>query len=263
MSDQSRPVEPDGLHLYPPAGTRMLVVGGCGGIGRVLVQAAMSAGLEVAVMDLQRSIGAAKPPAGVRAIPLDVTDPESVNAAFADLTYSWDGFGVLVNLAGYATERIPVEQLTAEQWDEVVAVSLRGTYLVARRALRMIRQAGGGSIIHTASGLATNVMPGYGPYSAAKAGVIALTKALARENAPTIRANAIAPGAVDTEFLTGGTGRPRQTPQIDLESYVKSIPMGRIAQAADIVGPIMFLAGPASRFVSGQTLYINGAALTP
>ena len=127
----------------------------------------------------------------------------------------------------------------------------------------MLRANGGGTIVHTASGLANNVRPGFGAYGAAKAGVIALTKALARENGPTIRANCIAPGAVDTEFLKGGTGRPQHDHRMDWATYVKQIPLGRLAEPLDVVGPILFLAGPASRYMSGQTLWINGGALTP
>jgi NAD(P)-dependent dehydrogenase (short-subunit alcohol dehydrogenase family) len=106
-------------------------------------------------------------------------------------------------------------------------------------------------------------MPGFGPYSASKAALIALTKAVAVENAPAIRANAVAPAAVDTDFLVGGTGRERTDSHLDRESYMKLIPLRRLGLPADVVGPILFLLGPASGYMTGQTLYINGGALTP
>ncbi len=251
------------LRLAPPADSRMLVVGGCGGIGRVLVRAALDAGLRVAVMDLPRAIELHAPPAGVMTIPIDATSEASVNDAFARLGRDWNALGSLVNLAGFTDDQIPVEQVSTTDFDSIVAGSLRSTYLVAVKALPMLRANGGGTIVHTASGLANNVRPGFGAYGAAKAGVIALTKGLARENGPTIRANAIAPGAVDTEFLHGGTGRTRHEHRMDWATYVKQIPLGRIAEPLDIVGPILFLAGPASRYMTGQVLWINGGALTP
>lgn len=263
MGDQSQPIGIEQLRLAPPPGARMLVVGGCGGIGAKLVEAARAADNEVVVMDLPRSIKEKKPPAQVTAIPVDVTDSASVEQAFVELGRHWQRFEVLVNLAGFATPRVPIETFEDENWDQVVATSLRGSFLVARRALPMIRADGGGSIVNTASGLAFHVMPGYGPYSAAKAGVIALTKVLARENAPHIRANAIAPHAVRTQFLTGGTGRDEQQAQIDIEAYANAVPMKRMAETMDVVGPLLFLAGPASRFMTGQTLLINGGQLTP
>lgn len=251
------------MRLAPPAGSRMLVVGGCGGIGRVLVRAAVDAGLKVAVMDLPRAIDLHAPPAGVLTIPMDATAEASVDDAFARLGREWDSLGALVNLAGFTNDQIPVDQVNAADFDAIVAGSLRSTYLVAVKALPMLRKNGGGTIVHTASGLANNVRPGFGAYGAAKAGVIALTKALARENGPSIRANAIAPGAVDTEFLHGGTGRPAHEHRMDWATYVKQIPLGRIAEPLDVVGPILFLAGPASRYMTGQVLWINGGALTP
>jgi len=199
----------------------------------------------------------------VLAIPVDATDEEAVAAAFAELQRSWPGLGSLVNLAGFTNDQIPVEQVGGDEFDAIVAGSLRSTYLVVRQALPMLRANGGGTIVHTASGLANNVRPGFGAYGAAKAGVIALTKALARENGPTIRANCVAPGAVDTEFLKGGTGRPQHEHRMDWATYVKQIPLARLAEPLDVVGPILFLAGPASRYMTGQTLWINGGALTP
>ena len=111
---------------------------------------------------------------------------------------------------------------------------------------------------------------GTGTYSAAKAGLIALARGLAKENAPDVRANCIAPGAVDTAFLRGGTGRGGDTAPknerdfpagMDNRAMLATIPLGRIAVTDDIVGPILFLLSEKSRFMTGQTLYINGGRL--
>jgi NAD(P)-dependent dehydrogenase (short-subunit alcohol dehydrogenase family) len=96
-----------------------------------------------------------------------------------------------------------------------------------------------------------------------------LTKAIAMENGPAIRANVVAPSAVDTAFLGGGTADGGEQPGADswfkqnVEAYVASIPLGRLATADDIVGPILFLAGPGSRYITGQVIHVNGGRITP
>jgi 3-oxoacyl-[acyl-carrier protein] reductase len=257
----------DFSRLGPPSGSRLLVVGGCGGIGQRLVAAALETGLKVMVFDLARAIEQSKPASGVAAaIPIDATDATAVDKAFAELDRRWDGLDCLVNLAGFTNARVPLDQLSPEEFDAIHAGSLRSTFLVARAALPRLRKAGGGTIVNTASGLATRVMPGFAPYASAKAGVIALTKAVAVENGPMIRANTIAPGATDTVFLRGGTARaPTHGGErhVDPEAMSKAAPLGRIGVADDIVGPILFLLGPASRFMTGQVLYINGGSVMP
>lgn len=251
--------------LGPPRGSRLLVVGGCGGIGRVLVKAAVETGLAVAVLDLPHVIAQHRPPAGVTALPADATDEAQVAAAFAALDKQWTGLDGLVNLAGFTNQRVPMEEIDPDEFDAIHAASLRGTYLGARAALPRLRAAGGGAIVHTASGLATRVLRGFAPYAAAKAGVIALTKAIAVENGPAIRANTIAPSATDTEFLLGGTGRAPThggAKHVDM-NVVQATPMKRLGLPEDVVGPILFLLGPASRFMTGQVLWINGGGITP
>lgn len=258
-----RPI--DYSRLGPPPGSRLLVVGGCGGIGRVLVKAAVETGLKVAVFDLPEVIAQHWPPAGVLAIPVDATNEQKVTSAFAELDKSWPGLDGLVNLAGFTNKRVPLEEIGPDEFEEIHAGSLRSTYLMARAALPRLRAAGGGAIVHTASGLATRVLRGFAPYAAAKAGVIALTKAIAVENGPDIRANTIAPSATDTEFLIGGTGRAATHgggKHVDM-NVVQATPMKRLGQPEDVVGPILFLLGPASRFMTGQVLWINGGGITP
>jgi 3-oxoacyl-[acyl-carrier protein] reductase len=271
MAETLKPEPPkpeiDFSRLGPPPASRVLIVGGCGGIGQRLVAAALRTELQVMVFDLPQAIQQNKPAGGVVAtVPIDATDAASVDAAFAALDKQWNGLDCLVNLAGFTNARVPLDQLSPEEFDSIHAGSLRSTFLVARAALPRLRRAGGGTIVHTASGLATRVMPGFAPYASAKAGVIALTKAVAVENGPTIRANTIAPGATDTVFLRGGTGRAAThggERHIDPETMAKVAPLGRIGVADDIVGPILFLLGPASRFMTGQVLYINGGSVMP
>lgn len=115
------------------------------------------------------------------------------------------------------------------------------------------------------SGLAAFTRPGYGPYAACKAAMVSMTKTLALEAAPAIRVNAVGPGAVDTAFLRGGTGRSDEdeAPRLDIEAYAAMIPLRRIAVAEDVVGPTLFLLGPDSAYMTGQVLWVNGGAYMP
>lgn len=249
--------------LAPPAGSRIAVLGGCGGIGRAVVAACLEAGNEVAVLDLERSLAAFPPPGGVARIALDATDEASVEAAFAGLDAAWGALDGYVGLAGFMTRRTPVAGTSPEAWDELVDGNLRSAFLCARAALPLLLRGRDPALVLVSSGLATRVAPGYGGYAASKAGIVALAKAVAAENAPRLRANCVAPGAVDTEFLTGGTGRDAARASIDREAYLRTVPMGRLALPADVVGPILFLLGPASCYMTGQVLYVNGGGLTP
>ena len=252
------------MQLAPAKGSRVVVAGGCGGIGRELVQALLEAGLSVAIFDLPTSAERHPPPPGVSLFTVDASQAAEVDAAFVALDAAWpEGFDGFVNLVGFAADRVPIDRLPITEWQRVVDGNLGSSYLLNRAAVPRLARRGGGSIVNVASGLATRVLPGFGPYSASKAGLIALTKAVAVENAPAIRANAVAPAAVDTDFLVGGTGRERTESHLDREGYMKMIPMRRLGVPADVVGPILFLLGPASAYMTGQTLYINGGALTP
>jgi 3-oxoacyl-[acyl-carrier protein] reductase len=251
--------------LGPPAGARLAVTGGCGGIGRALVAAALADGLEVAILDLPASIERHPPPWEALSISFDATDEQAVAAAFGEVARRWPALDGLVNLAGFARERIPLADTRAADWEEVIAGNLRSAWLASRAALPLLAKGGAPAIVNAASGLAVRSTTGFGPYSAAKAGVLGLTRSLAIELAPRVRVNAIAPTAVDTAFLRGGTGRSdeRAASLVDLETYAKSVPLGRVATPEDVVGPILFLLGAAARYMTGQTLHINGGLLTP
>lgn len=260
---------PDFTRLGPPAGYRLAVTGGCGGIGRHLVDVALETGLEVAILDLAEPMERHGVPDGVTAIAYDARDDDDTARAFGDLAKVWDGeIDGFVHLPGYMTTGKTIEELTMEEIDEQLNVNLRSAFPATRAVLPMLRKAGGGEIVFAASGLATLVEPGTGTYSAAKAGLIALAKGLSKENAPDIRANCIAPGGVDTAFLRGGTGRGGDETNEDFFStsphmakILQTIPAGRIAVTADIVGPILFLLSEKSRFMTGQTMYVNGGRL--
>ncbi len=253
---------PDFRRLAPRAGSRVAVVGGCGGIGRAVVAACLENDLEVAVLDLEKSISAHAPPEAVRAIGVDATDPTGVDTAFAEIARHWGGIDVLIFLVGFTiVPPEPLQTVSPDQWNEVLSGNLQSAWLVSRAAVPLIRAAGGGAIVNMTSSLGIHVLPGFGPYAAAKAGLIALTKGLAVECAPDIRVNAVAPTAIDTDFVRGGTGRPENGEAddwFDPAHFQATIPLGRLAEPEDVVGPTLFLASDAARFVTGQTLQVNG-----
>ena len=245
--------------MEPIVYKRVAVAGGCGGIGRAIVSALAKEGAHVTVLDLPRSIERHPVPSGVQAIAVDAMSEASVQQAFQGLE-ALDGFA---NLVGFTPPLQPLEKMSAATWDEAVAGNLRAAFLLAKHALPLLKKSSSASLVNVSSGLALRAAAGYGPYAACKAGMISLTKTIAVEHAPTVRANAVAPAAVDTEFLRGGTGRDSRANHIDFEAYVKMIPLGRIAVAEDIVGPVLFLLSPASGYMTGQVLYVNGGMITP
>jgi len=265
--------KPDFTQLSPPPGSRVLIVGGCGAIGRILVSACLSLDHDVAVFALPRSIAAYPPPPSALTIPVDVADEASVERGVAKLGHHWRAVDVLIFLVGFMTvPPLPIDELNSEEWDNVQNGNLRSAYLVSRAVLPFLRASDNPSIVNVGSSLAYNPLPGVAAYAASKAGLVALTKSLAMENAPRIRANLVAPSAIDTSFLAGGGGErgaraARQGGDAwfrDMNSkYVPTIPLGRIAKPEDIIGPVLFLAGPAAAFITGQVLHVNGGRITP
>ncbi|MBI3435838.1 MAG: SDR family oxidoreductase [Proteobacteria bacterium] len=269
----TRPTTPDYARLSPPPGSRVLIVGGSGAIGRALVCACRSLGHDVAIFALPRSLAANPPPPDIMSLAVDATDEASVAVGVDRLRQRWSAVDVLVFLVGYMTvPPRPIEEMDAAEWDDVMGGNLRSAYLVSRAVLPMLQAADAASIVTVGSSLAYNPFRGVAAYAAAKAGLVALTKSLAIENAPKIRANLVAPSAINTGFLAGGGGtRGEEAAKSggdawfrDLAgTYVATIPLGRIAEVEDIIGPVLFLAGPAAGFITGQVMHVNGGRLTP
>jgi NAD(P)-dependent dehydrogenase (short-subunit alcohol dehydrogenase family) len=241
---------------------RLAVGGGGGGLGRAGGARAAAEGWRVSVLDLPASLARHPVPDGVRAIPVDATDAASVSTAFAQLDDGLEGF---VNLAGFLLGMRKLESVEPEFWDEVVTGNLRAAFLTARAALPLLAKGDNPAMVQMVSGLAAHTRPGYGPYAACKAAMVSMTKTMALEAAPLIRVNAVGPGAVDTAFLRGGTGRSDEAGQtnVDIPAYSAMMPLKRIAVPSDVVGPVMFLLGPDSAYMTGQVLWVNGGAYMP
>jgi NAD(P)-dependent dehydrogenase (short-subunit alcohol dehydrogenase family) len=235
----------------------LVILGGAGGIGRALVTDALARGFDPIVLDLPASL-AAHPPQ-VAAHPVDATDP----ASLADVAAALPPVSGFVNLCGFMGPPQTVTETDPALWDEIIAGNLTAAYRAARALAP--RVSAGGAIVHVGSGLGHFARPGYGPYAVSKAAIAALTRQMALELAPSIRVNCVAPSAVDTAFLRGGTGRSDETEpeRIDIDAYARAVPLGRIAEAGDVTGPILFLLSDAARYMTGQVLHVNGGTYMP
>jgi 2-deoxy-D-gluconate 3-dehydrogenase len=243
----------------PLDGKVALVTGASRGIGRAVALALARAGADVAlgartardlklVADEIADLGRRSLP-----MPLDVTDSRSVDEAVATVVDGLGGLDVLVNNAGIVHSR-PVLETSDDDWDRVLATNLRGAFLCCRAAGHILTAQGSGKVINMASNFGVMATPAHGAYSASKAGILQLTRVLALEWAPfNVQVNAIAPGYVATD-LNAAT---RQDTGLT-ERIVRRIPAGRMAEAEEI-GPLaVLLASPASDFMTGSTLVIDG-----
>lgn len=233
-------------------GQRAMVTGASSGLGAHFATVLASAGAEVILAarsteKLQRLAASIGPAASVAA--LDVRDPESVAAAFEQA----GPIDVLVNNAGVTATAPALDQSEAD-WTSVIATNLEGSYRVAMAGARSMRAVGrGGSIVNIASILGLRQGGQVTPYAVSKAGVIQMTKQLALELARfDIRVNALAPGYIETDlnrdFFAGPAGA----------ALVKRIPQRRLGQPGDLDAPLLLLASPASGFMTGSVVVVDG-----
>jgi len=242
--------------LFDLRGKHALVTGGGTGLGRAFSLQLAAAGAIVTlagrrVQPLEETAAAIQAMGGVaHTVRLDVSDAGSVTAAFASLQAPLD---ILVNNAGFAADSMLLD-LPEDDWDAVFDANLKGAWLVARAAARAMIAAGrGGSVINIASVLGSAVQKGTAPYSAAKAGLIHLTRSMALEWARHgIRVNAIAPGYYYTdmaaEYLDSDSGR----------AMIKRIPQRRLGDPAELGGTLLLLASDASAYMTGSVVTVDG-----
>jgi len=251
--------------LFDLSGKTALVTGGSRGIGFAIAKALARYGADIAIIARgEASLRTAKEQiqktAGDRNVwtfPFDLEKVEGIEALFERIVCETKGVDILVNCAG-TTARAPAEQVDLDSWQRVIQVNLTAVFLICQAFCRHRKQvAKPGKIINIGSLLCHAARATNAPYASSKGGLLMLTKSLAVEWAKYhINVNAIGPGYVQTELT-----KPLWTDQ-DFDKWVLSrTPLGRWGKPEDIVGTAVFLASPASDFVTGQIVYVDGGWL--
>ena len=237
-----------------------LVTGASRGIGRATAQALALQGAAVVgtattapgAAAISERLGAISPDA--RGSVLDVADPESVRALFATLSESKTPPTILVNNAGIARDNL-FARMKPDEWDRVLATNLSSLYWVCKAAIRGMMRARWGRIVNIASVVGLTGNPGQVNYAAAKSGMIGFGKSLAREVASrNITVNTVAPGFIETD-MTREMAESRQ------EALKGQIPSRSLGAPEDVAAAVVYLASDAARYVTGETLNVNGGLL--
>jgi NAD(P)-dependent dehydrogenase (short-subunit alcohol dehydrogenase family) len=229
----------------------VVVTGAARGIGDAIVQAFLEEGARVFVLDL---LSPQEPRSGVQYLESDIADPGSVWSAFERIAQQEGRVDVLVNNAGIQRVGL-VGALAAEDWTKVIGTNLTGAFLCNSAAVPLMPRHSGSSIVHIASTAAQVGLPGRGPYSAAKAGLLALTRVMAVELASVgIRVNAVGPGftrtgLVDQAIRDGSLNEPWM---------LERVPMGRLADPSEIAKVVRFLASDEASYITGQVIFADG-----
>ncbi len=232
-------------------GKIVVVTGAARGIGDAIVEAFLEEGARVIVLDV---LSPSSPRDGVRYAPADISNPDSVRGAFDEIGESEGRVDVLINNAGIQRVGL-VGQLPYENWAEVIDTNLTGAFLCNSAAVPLMPKHGTSAIVHIASTAAQVGMPGRGPYSAAKAGLLALTRVMAVELAQLgIRVNAVGPGFTRTGLVDRAIGDG----SLNEEWMLDRVPMKRLADPAEIARAVRFLASEEASYVTGQCLFVDG-----
>jgi NAD(P)-dependent dehydrogenase (short-subunit alcohol dehydrogenase family) len=234
-----------------------VVTGGARGIGLAIAEHLACAGAKVALVDIAEDVLRAAcgelTAAGHESLPIiaDVSQAAQVEAAVQDIVKAWGRIDILVNNAGICPVT-PVEQITEAEWDRVLAINLKGTFLFCQAVMPVMRGQHSGRIINMSSsaGQTGGLIAGL-HYSSSKAAIIGMTRSLARYLAPEITVNAVAPGMIDTDmtrvFDAGNTA-----------ATLRQMPLHRLGAGSDVAWAVMYLASEGAGFLTGQTLGVSG-----
>ena len=252
-----------GIQLDPAQ--RVLITAGASGIGRFIADRLIANGARVHVCDVSEAaladFAAAYPNHGTSLC--DVAEDDAVDRLFAEATARLGGLDALINNAGIAGPTGGVEEIDPAQWRRTLDVCLTGQFLCTRRAVPLLKAAGGGSIINLSSAAGRYGYAFRTPYSSAKWGVIGFTQSLAKELGPAnIRVNALLPGIIKGPRMEGVIRARANQVGVPYEAmegeYLDRISLRRMTDPEDVAGVVLFLLSTAGRNISGQSLGIDG-----
>ncbi len=236
---------------------KAVVTGGGRGIGRAIALKLAGEGADVAVLDLDepggRETAALIEQTGRNSLtfPVDVSLLEPVQAAVNKILDLWGSIDIVVNNAGITRDALLI-RMNEDDWDQVIGVNLKGAFHVSRSVIRSMMKQRSGCIVNIASIIGLMGNAGQLNYAASKGGLIAFTKALAKEAAPRgIRVNAVAPGFIATEMTD-------KIPEKIREEMVAGIPLSRMGTPEDVAGAVAFLVSPEASYITGQILVVDG-----
>jgi 3-oxoacyl-[acyl-carrier protein] reductase len=240
--------------MFDLSGKTALVTGATGGIGGEIARALKAQGAKVAISGTNAEKLAAlaeKLGGDVTPLPCDLKSRAAVGALIGQAEAALGSLDILVNNAGITKDNLFM-RMKDEEWDDVIAVNLTATFILCRAALRNMMRRRYGRIVNIASISGVVGNPGQGNYAASKAGMVGMTKSLAREVASRgITANCIAPGFIETP-MTGALNEKQ------VETIAGAIPTGVFGKPEDIAAAVVYLASNEARYVTGETLHVNG-----
>jgi NAD(P)-dependent dehydrogenase (short-subunit alcohol dehydrogenase family) len=248
--------------LFSLEGEVAVVTGGGRGIGEGIARALASAGAKVVVaarrVDEVEAVAARIRADGGDAVAVatDVTDDSAVDSLARTAVDTFGRLSIWVNNAGGSPARLPMTELSRDQWDQCMALNLTAVWVGIVTAAKYMET---GSIINISSGAGSGPVPGSGHYGAAKAGVNSLTQTASAELAPRIRVNGIAPGAVPTEIFRTALGLESDADLAAAEA-AWNIPMQRFGTPLDMGAAVLFLCSPAASWITGEMLRVGGGA---
>ncbi|KAF1041834.1 MAG: 2-dehydro-3-deoxy-L-rhamnonate dehydrogenase (NAD(+)) [Herbaspirillum frisingense] len=236
---------------YDFMGSVAIVTGGNGGIGMAISERLAKAGAQVVCWDLK-----ANPASPYRQYEVDIADPASTDAAAQQLLADLGRIDFLVNNAGYAGATVPLDEYDVAEWHRIVNVNLLGVFHACRSVVPAMRAAGRGRIVNIASLAGKEGTPNASAYSAAKAGMLALTKSLGKELANAgVLVNALAPAAVKTSLL-------EQMAPAHVQNMINKSPMGRLGTVEEVAEMVAWLCSGSCTFNTGAVFDLSGGRAT-